>query len=161
MLKLQAPEVTIIIINIYSNSSSVAAWDLVDKLISTYRAHQQDAQGKPYHVICAGDWNAHHPIWDEPRNSHLFTDQALDRAEHLLTIIGKHQLKMALPAYVPTLRAFSTRNYTCVDNMFCSDELISSFVKCIVDHAAQPPRTDHFPIVSVINISPPRNEFEP
>ncbi len=113
MLKLQAPEVTIIIINMYSNSSSVAAWDLVDKLISTYRAHWQDAQGKPYHVICAGDWNAHHPIWDELHNSHLFTDQALDRAEHLLTIIEKHQLKMVLPAYVPTLGILDKKLYMC------------------------------------------------
>ncbi len=30
-----------------------------------------------------------------------------------------------------------------------------------MDHAAQPPRTDHFPILSTIDISPPRSNFEP
>lgn len=69
-------------------------------------------------------WNAHHPIWDEPCNSHLFTDRALEQAGHLLQLIGWHHLKTPLPAFIPTLRAFSIGNYTCVDNVFCSDELL-------------------------------------
>ncbi len=68
---------------------------------------------------------------------------------------------MPLPAHIPTLRAFSTGNYTHVDNIFCSDELLPVFIKCNVDHAAQPPCIDHFPILSTIDISPPRSNFEP
>ncbi|KAK0448485.1 uncharacterized protein EV420DRAFT_1622243 [Desarmillaria tabescens] len=68
---------------------------------------------------------------------------------------------MPLPAYIPTLWAFSTGNYIQVDNVFCSDELLPAFIKCTVDHAMQPPRTDHFPIISIIDITPPCNDFEP
>ncbi len=144
-MSLQAPAETIIIVNIYSDGDSMASWVTIDAMMRMYTAKRRDERGLPYRFICAGDWNAHHPIWDEPRNSHLFTDRALERAGHLLQLIGRHHLKMPLPAFIPTLRAFSTGNYTRVDNVFCSDELLPAFIQCTVDHAAQPPRTDHFP----------------
>ncbi len=130
-------------------------------MLRKYTSERRDGRGLPYRFICAGDYNAHHPLWDEPRNSHLFTERALQRAGRLLRLVGQYRLKMPLPAHIPTLRAFSTGNYTRVDNIFCSDELLPAFIKCNVDHAAQPPRTDHFPILSTIDISPPRSNFEP
>ncbi len=101
------------------------------------------------------------PYGMNPVTHHLFTDRALERAGHLLQLIGQHHLKMPLAAFILTLRAFSTGNYTHVDNVFCSDELLPAFIQCTVDHAAQPPRTDHFPIISTIDISPPCSSFEP
>jgi len=32
------------------------------------------------HMIWLGDFNRHHPEWDEERNSHLFTRENLDEA---------------------------------------------------------------------------------
>ncbi len=108
-MSLQAPAETIV--NIYSDGDSTASWVTIDAMMRMYTAKRRDEWGLPYRFICAGDWNAHHPIWDEPRNSHLFTDRALERAGHLLQLIGRHHLKMPLPAFIPTLRAFSTGNY--------------------------------------------------
>lgn len=160
-INLQAPAESIIIVNIYSDGESVVIWKTIDKLFREYAAKWHDGQGLPYQFICARDFNAHHPLWDEPCNSHLFTDQALACAEHLLQLIGYHCLKMPLPALVLTLWAFSTGNYMHVNNMFCSDELLPAFTKYIVNHAAQPPYTNHFPILSTINVSSPQNSFEP
>ncbi|SJL06791.1 uncharacterized protein ARMOST_10133 [Armillaria ostoyae] len=160
-ITVRTPTESLIIVNIYSDGDSTETWELVDTVLTRFTAQRRDERGLPYRFICGGDWNAHHPLWDEPRNSHLFTDAALRRAGRLLQLVGRHHLKMPLPAFIPTLRAFSTGNYTRVDNIFCSDELLPAFIRCTVDHAAQPPRTDHFPIISTIDISPPRSDFEP
>ena len=34
--------------------------------------------------IWVGNFNWHHPLWDEPRNLHLFTPRNLDAAESLI-----------------------------------------------------------------------------
>ncbi len=96
-MSLHAPAETIIIVNVYSNRNSIVAWKIIDAMLREYSAKWQDERGLPYRFICAGDWNAHHPLWDESHNSHLFTDRALEQAGHLLQIIGQHHLKMPLP----------------------------------------------------------------
>ncbi len=74
---LRAPAESIIIVNIYSDGSSMVTWDIIDSMLRKYTSERRDGRGLPYRFICAGDYNAHHPLWDEPRNSHLFTERAL------------------------------------------------------------------------------------
>lgn len=45
-------------------------------------------EGENEQFIWLGDFNRHHPIWDEERNAHLFTRGALDAAQPLLDLIG-------------------------------------------------------------------------
>jgi len=53
-----------------------------------------------------GDFNHHHPLWDEPRNAHLFNSCNL--IEPLLDLVHSYGMRMALPPGIPTLEACST-----------------------------------------------------
>ena len=48
-----------------------------------------------------GDFNRHHPMWDEERNRHLFTVQALEESLKLITLAADHDMYMALPKIFP------------------------------------------------------------
>ena len=75
-------------------------------------------------MIWLGDFNRHHPLWDEERNVHLFTTANLDAAQPLLNLLATYGMKMALPKGIPTLEAMNTKNYTRPDNVFCSSALL-------------------------------------
>ena len=86
--------------------------------------------GEKEEVIWLGDFNRHHPIWDEERNMHLFTKTALEAAQPLLDMISNYDMFMALAKDIPMLEACTTKNYTRVDNIFCSAELHDRFTLC-------------------------------
>ncbi|KAJ7302839.1 hypothetical protein DFH08DRAFT_615852, partial [Mycena albidolilacea] len=64
-------------------------------------------------------------------------------------------MKMPLPQGVPTLRAKRTQNLTRPDNVFCSEGFLDFFISCNAYPARVPGTTDHFPIISVIDLVPP------
>jgi len=70
-------------------------------------------------------------------------------------------MKMALPAYTPTLQAHSTKNHTRVDNVFCSTDLLNVIVKCDTDDESHPVKMNHYPIVTQIDICAPRIKITP
>ena len=57
-------------------------------------------------------------MWDEERNTHLFTKATLEAAQPLIDMISIHDMRMVLPKDIPTLEVCSTKNYTRVDNLF-------------------------------------------
>ncbi|KAJ7334321.1 hypothetical protein DFH08DRAFT_643839, partial [Mycena albidolilacea] len=62
-------------------------------------------------------------------------------------------MEMALPRDIPTLKALSTGNLTCVDNIFCSLSLLTAYIKCDTEPGLRPPRTDHFPVIQVLDLA--------
>ncbi|KDR73224.1 hypothetical protein GALMADRAFT_1341572, partial [Galerina marginata CBS 339.88] len=70
-------------------------------------------------------------------------------------------MKMALPKDIPTLEAFGTKNHTRVNNVFCTEALLDQFIKCDIDSDQRPHLTDHFPIISVIDMDPVTVEHIP
>ena len=55
-------------------------------------------------MIWAGDFNRHHPFWDNKNDIHLFTNQAINKATDLIELIANYKLNMALPKGIPTLQ---------------------------------------------------------
>ena len=53
------------------------------------------------HNIGGGDFNCHHPLWDEEHNHHLFTAAALVDSNRLLEIVADHNMEMTLPKDLP------------------------------------------------------------
>ena len=115
----------------------------------------------PLHHIILGDFNCHTALWDEKRNAHLFTHERLTLAQPLLNLVSSYNWKMALPKDIPTLKSFVMKNLTQVDNVFCSEGLLGSFISCNTSPECRPPKTDHMPIISVIDIIPLTNDFRP
>src|ERR1700684_621528 len=50
-----------------------------------------------HHMIWAGYFNRHHPLWDSDFDIHLFTPHALRQAANLIELIATYDLNMALP----------------------------------------------------------------
>ena len=115
----------------------------------------------PTYYIWLGDFNHHHPLWDEPQNSHLFTKHNLDLTQPLLNMLNRYNMKMALPASIPMLWAHSTGNHMRVDNICCSKDLLDSVIKCYTDNTRHPIKTDHYPIITALDAHMPKMESLP
>ena len=60
---------------------------------------------------------------------------------------------MALPPFIPTLKAHNTGNHTRTDNLFCSESLLHTFIKCNTNNALHSVKTDHYLLVSQLTIN--------
>ena len=103
-------------------------------------------------IIWLGDFNLHHPMWDKNCNSHLFTKCNLESAQPLIDVMTEFDLQMTLPKDIPMLCALASGNYTRPNNVFISSSLAVNIQKCAVMLTDCPVRTDHFPIVTDINM---------
>ena len=95
------------------------------------------------------------------RNHHLFTRRNLEVAGRLLDLVARHNMVMALPAGLPTLEAMATKNRTRVDNMFCDDRTLEQILVCKTREDWRPVKTDHFPVLTTLQMSTQRGTFSP
>jgi hypothetical protein len=112
-------------------------------------------------MIWAGDFNRHHPLWDNDEDARLFTQQANRIAEGLIGLITDFDLIMALPKGIPTLRHMVTGRYSRPDNVFSTAGISDRITRCEVIPALHPPSTDHFPIVTNILLPKERADIPP
>jgi hypothetical protein len=110
------------------------------------------------HMLWLGDFNRHHPLWEEERNDHLMDYTA---AQPLIDLLADHGMNQSLPKGEPTLQASSTGNWTRPDNVFCTDHTMDFFTKCNTNPALRGPKTDHVPIHSILELTVPRTQHEP
>jgi ribonuclease HI len=73
-------------------------------------------------------------------------------------MLGHYDMKMVLPKDIPMLIAKATGNHTRPDNVFCSAGLLDSFTACDTDPGQWPVKTDHYPIISILDITPAMGE---
>jgi ribonuclease HI len=144
-IKLSNETHSIEIYNIYNDCEH----SLTIQTLSTHLA------GNPFqNRLLLGDFNRHHPMWDEEQNGHLFTSANLNAAEELIDLIANNHLEMALPKYIPTLMN-SAGNLTRPDNVFISQAISHWIVKCVTSPEDIPPKADHFPILTTLDFSIP------
>ena len=105
-------------------------------------------------MVWLGDFNRHHPLWDDPASTHLFTAANMEAAQLLVDLIGTFDMDMPLPAGMPTIETFRTGSLSRPDNIFCSASLMHSFVECNTKPELRPARTDHFPVIGTLDLDP-------
>ena len=111
----------ITIFNIYNNGKHS---ENEIKLRNFIRENTRDiCQNDNDHMIWAGDFNRHHPLWDKNEDTHLFTRRATDAANRLIDLLGEFGLEMALPKDIPTLQHMVTKKYSRPNNVFCMQQL--------------------------------------
>jgi endonuclease/exonuclease/phosphatase family metal-dependent hydrolase len=91
-----------------------------------------------HHMIWAGDFNRHHPLWDRDEDVHLFTQQATRQAEGLINLLATYDLDMSLPKLIPTLQRMVTKRYSRPDNIFSTPGISELITKCEVDPSLRP-----------------------
>ena len=111
-----------------------------------------------HHMIWAGDFNRHHPLWDNDEDTRLFTQQAIRFAEGIIELIAAYDLIMALPKGIPTLQHMVTGKYSRPDNVFSTAGFSDRITRCEVNPSLRPPSTDHFPIIT--NILLPQDRID-
>jgi hypothetical protein len=107
--------------------------------------------GPATHTICLGDFNRHHPLWDDDHQDQLFTARALRNADTLIQTIMHLGLIMALPKGTNTYQT-AEGNWTRPDNVFASPEVADLIIQCNIDPSIRPIHSDHLPIVTVLDI---------
>jgi hypothetical protein len=153
VIQLLGPYGTASIINIYNDQAHSDSLEQTDALLSRI-AHTPLAFPlfQERYTVLAGDFNRHHPRWDEERNHHLFTTKAIEEAEYVLSIIDEHGLDMALPKNIPTLEVMSTKNWTQPNNVFCSVNAIDVLVRCTIVPEDREAGTDHLPVDTILDL---------
>ena len=104
-------------------------------------------------MLWLGDFNRHHPLWDEDHNNHLFTAVALEASGRLLELVADYGMVQALPKDIPTLQSSSTSNWTHPDNTFCTEHTSDVIVSCKMAPERRGPKTDHVPILTTLDLS--------
>jgi hypothetical protein len=130
------------IINIYNDGKSDQTLQLLTKFlednIHTIKPTEND------HMIWLGDFNRHHPLWEEEQNLHLLTETYLNTAELLIHLLAEYGMQQALP-----------KNWTHPDNVFCTENMCQSFTHCYTDPSLRD-CTDHVPILSTLELETPK-----
>ena len=149
-IQIKGPYGRITIFNVYndcthSNSEKTIRNTIREKVGEIYG-------GANDHMVWAGDFNRHHPLWDRDEDTHLFTHTATRQADGLITLLAEFGMEMTLPKGTPTLQHMRSKRYSRPDNVFCTPRISNMITRCEVDPKHRPPCTDHFPIVTEINL---------
>jgi hypothetical protein len=145
------------IFNIYNDCTHSRNEVLLQNYLTTHRSTV--VNGADTHMIWAGDFNRHHPLWDDDRDTHLFTRQALRNAEGIIELMAEYSMEMALPKGIPTLQHMRTKRYSRPDNVLCTASLRPFITRCEVKAQHRPVSTDHFPIETHIDL--PQSKIPP
>ena len=158
-IQLEGPYGKISIFNIYNNCTHSRNETALRQFI---HEHTNDILAtENHHMIWAGDFNRHHPLWDDDEDTHLFTSQVTRMAEGLIELLATYDLVMSLPKGIPTLQHMVTKRYSRPDNFFATPTIGDLITQCEVIPSLRPTSTDHFPIVTNILLPQARIQTPP
>ena len=117
--------------------------------------------GQDFHMLWCSDFNRHYLLWDRDKDMHLFTAEALWKAGPLIELLADYDIEMILAKGVPTLQHMRSKRYSCPDNIICNSSMTSMVIRCDIDARACPTKTDHFPIVTILELPQERIKLKP
>ena len=75
-----------LIFNFYCDQNNS---DAMRKAENFLQAFIRNNMTERINVLWIGDFNRHHPVWDDPRNNHLLTRHNLDEVQILLDVMAR------------------------------------------------------------------------
>ena len=142
----------ITIFNIYNDCNSN---DMIHQLEVFNHATSTSVTGSTMEedsVIWLGDFNRHHPHWDDPADTRLFTPVATSDAEILISAIAGAGLDLALPPGIPTHVHNVSKRWTRLDQVFISEDSLDTIVTCDVLADLPGINTEHLPILTTLDL---------
>jgi len=103
-------------------------------------------------ILWLGDFNRHHPIWEDEANECLY--EVEEFISPLIDLLYKNDMLLALPKGIPTLQS-TTGNWTQPDGVWRSNAPDDPIIRCDVVPSIRPPLADHLPIITILNLSFP------
>jgi endonuclease/exonuclease/phosphatase family metal-dependent hydrolase len=128
----------------------------IEELAKATRKYETEMRGKPQetiHTIWVGDFNRHHPHWDNPTDIRLFTHEALRKAEVLISAVANAGLELALPPGIATHKHNVTKSWTRLDQVFISEHSSEALTACDALRRSPGINTDHVPILTKLNLA--------
>jgi ribonuclease HI len=144
---------TLTIYNIYNDCEHDRTIDLLREITGPISNEAQNPGSVKDHVIWVGDFNRHHPLWDDPADDRLFTPEALEKAQKLIDAVSDAGLEPALPARMPTHFHNVTKRWSRLDQVFLSDHSLDSIVTCEARYSDLRIKTDHVPIITELDLT--------
>jgi endonuclease/exonuclease/phosphatase family metal-dependent hydrolase len=142
----------LLIVNIYNDCHSDETLRLLTEFHNRNRAEAAQPNGGATHIMWVGDFNRHHPHWDDPRDGRLFTNEATEAAEKLIVTLADLGLELALPSGTPTHRHHVTKLWSRLDQVFITDHSINALITCETQPDHWGVNTDHLPILTVLDL---------
>ena len=146
----------ITIFNIYNDCDNNDTIKLLAGYYNRNRAQLERAEAGIASILWLGDFNRHHPLWDDPNNDRLFTTEAVHAAEELIEVIADIGLELALPSGIPTHQHNATKSWTRLDQVFISEHSDHMLISCDTRTDLRGVLTDHLPILTILDL-----EIEP
>lgn len=143
------------IFNIYNDGNSNRT---INQLKHFHRTHPnivEQAEAEATHVLWLGDFNRHHPHWDDPNDTRLFTTEALAAAEVLIEAVASLGLELALPSGIPTHVHNVTKKWSRLDQVFISEHSTDMVEVCDTETRLRGLKTDHLPVLTALNLEIP------
>ena len=104
-------------------------------------------------VMWLGDFNRHHPLWEDKANERLFEPE--DFISPLIELLYRNEMLLALPKGIPTYQS-AAGSWTRPDNVWRCNTPDDPILRCDVVPAIRPPLADHMPIITIVNMPCPR-----
>jgi hypothetical protein len=104
------------------------------------------------HTIWLGDFNRHHPHWDNPNDTCLFTNKAIRAAEALIKATADAGLDLALLRGIPTHVHNVTKMWTRLDHVFISEHSQELISVCNTVASKRGINTGHLLILTKLNV---------
>ena len=141
------------LLNIYNDGKH-------NEMISKLSKFQQENQGTSQrtdkggsHTIWVGDFNRHHPHWDDLNDTRLFTTEAIRAAEVLIESVAESGLTMALPSGTPTHCHNVTKHWSRLDQVFISEHSENIILTCNTQTEHRGINMNHLPIITELDLS--------
>ena len=142
----------LMIFNIYNEGECNNTINLLTKYQKDNHQSLKSSHVGAAHQIWLGDFNRHHPYWDDPRDLRLFTDATMGAAKSLIEVVADTGLDMALPGGILTHCHNVTKCWSRLDHIFITKMSTGTVIACnvLTDHRGI--NTDHVPILMELNL---------
>ena len=147
--------------NIYNEGNSSTTINMLTKFHKDNNTIIGMEEHTSVHLIWLGDFNRHHPYWDDPNDDRLFTREVIGAAETLIKAVAEAGLELALPASLPTHVHNVTKRWSRLDQVFVSEHSVNMVTSCNTRADLRGINTDHLPILMELNLDIGTNEAEP
>src|SRR5882724_1863901 len=95
VIQLSTEHGRVLIINVYNDRMTQQGLKQVIQVLRC-RTWVPQVPNQAQSIVCLGNFNLHHLMWDECCNAHLFTRSNLDSAQQLIDATAKFDLQMTL-----------------------------------------------------------------
>ena len=146
------------IFNIYNECEKNNTIKALSEFHKNHSRMLEESDTGQAHVIWLGDFNRHHPYWDDLKDTRLFNTKALIAAEKLIEAVADAGLELALPSGIPTHVHHVTKKWTRLDQVFLSEHSTEMLISCNTQVKYRGVKTDHLPIVTELELAIPATQ---